>query len=143
VVRTAALEALRKNGRPNEKRASAVAGIAKRSEEPELRLSALKLLGDYGAAQAVSVARLLLEVEPSRDMLMQSAYALSRVKSEEALSMLINIAAREEMRDFAMGILTDAEPALLEQVVQRRIKTEKDQQIQSVLQLLQSEVSLQ
>ncbi len=143
LVRTAALETLRKNGNPTEKRASVVAGIAKRSEEPELRLAALKLLGDYGAAQAVSVARLILDGEPSSDTLMQTSYALSRVKSEEALSLLINIAAREEMRDYTMGILTDADPALLEQVVRRRTKTEKDQQIRSVLQILQSEVSLQ
>lgn len=138
IIRTAALQTLLENGARLGGEQSTVAGVAQRSEDPEVQLAALKLLADQGASEAVGVANKLLDTTDSPAMRMHVAYALSKVKTEDAISLLVNLAAAEDTAELAMGFLRDADPRLVNRVVERRLQTEQDEQIISVLERLQA-----
>lgn len=141
LVRTAALETLTDNGIHLGERAGTVAGIAQRSDDAEVQRAALRLLGDLGAEETIGVANTLLDTTDSAATRMQIAYALSRVRSEDAVSLLINIAADEEVGQLAMGLLRDAETQTVKRVVERRLQTEDDPDVRAVLEQLGATVA--
>ena len=141
LIRTAALETLTDNGIHLGGRTGTVAGIAQRSDDTEVQRAALRLLGDLGAEETVGVANTLLDTTDSAATRMQIAYALSKVHSEDAVSLLINIAADEEVGQLAMGLLRDAEAQTVKRVVERRLQTEDDPDVREVLERLGSTVA--
>lgn len=141
LVRTTALETLTDNGVRMGDHRAAVAGVAQRSDDPEVQRAALRLLGDMGAAETVGVANTLLDTSNSQTTRMQTAYALSRVGTEDAVSLLIDLAAEDGVSELAMGFLRDADPRLVGRVVERRLQTEGDADVQAVLERLQSMVA--
>jgi HEAT repeat protein len=141
LIRTAALETLTDNGVDLGGRAGTVAGIAQRSEDTEVQRAALRLLGDLGVEETVGVANTLLDTTDSAATRMQIAYALSKVHTEDAVSLLIDIAADEEVGELAMGLLRGAEAQTVKRVVERRLQTEDDPDIRKVLEQLGSTVA--
>jgi HEAT repeat protein len=141
LIRTAALETLTDNGIHLGGRTGTVAGIAQRSEDTEVQRAALRLLGDLGAGETVGVANTLLDTTDSSATRMQIAYALSKVHTEDAVSLLIDIAADEEVGQLAMGLLRDAEAQTVKRVVERRLQTEDDPEVRDVLERLGSTVA--
>lgn len=141
LVRSAALQSLRHAGGSLRERTGTIAGIAQRSDDISVKLAALELLGDIGAAEAVGVANSILGADPAQPALMQTAYALSRSESEDAVSLLINLAAEESVRELAMGFLRDSDPATLSRVVERRLETVEDPAVREVLEELQGSVA--
>jgi HEAT repeat protein len=141
LVRTAALETLTDNGIHLGERAGTVAGIAQRTDDADVQRAALRLLGDFGAEETIGVANTLLDTTDSAATRMQIAYALSKVHTEDAVSLLINVAADEEVGELAMGLLRDAETQTVKRVVERRLQTEDDPDIRAVLEQLGSTVA--
>jgi HEAT repeat protein len=113
-----------------------VAGIAQRSDDAAVQRAALRLLGDLGAEETVGVANTLLDTTDSTATRMQAVYALSRVKTEDAVSLLITAAGNEDVRGLAMGFLRDADEDLVSRVVERRLQTEDDADVRAVLEQL-------
>lgn len=141
LVRTAALETLTDNGIHLGGRVGTVAGIAQRSDDADVQRAALRLLGDLGAGETVGVANTLLDTTDSAATRMQIAYALSKVHTEDAVSLLIDIAADEEVGQLAMGFLRDAEAQTVKRVVERRLQTEDDPDVRAVLEQLGATVA--
>ncbi|MCF7929840.1 MAG: HEAT repeat domain-containing protein [Spirochaetales bacterium] len=150
LLRTAALETLGRIGGGGQDVAGSVSGIGRRSEDPSVRIAALNVLGDLGSPDAVSVAALVLEDSNEMDsgneaeqqrassLRLQTAYALSRVKTEEAVSLMIDLAVDKAVRDQALGLLQDGDRDLVYSVVTRRIRTEQDEDVKAVLETLQA-----
>ncbi len=141
LIRTAALETLTDNGIHLGERAGTVAGIAQRTDDAEVQRAALRLLGDLGAEETIGLANTLLDTTDSAATRMQIAYALSKVHTEDAVSLLIDVAADEEVGELAMGLLRDAEAQTVKRVVERRLQTEDDPDVRAVLEQLGSTVA--
>lgn len=138
IIRTAALDTLLDDGAQVTDRRSEVVGLAQRSEDPRVKLAALRLLSDMGAGEAVGVARSLLDAADSEPIVMHAAYALSKVGTEDAISLLVDLAADSSSSEIAMGLLRDADPNIVARVVERRLQTVEDEATRAVLEQLQS-----
>jgi HEAT repeat protein len=141
LIRAAALETLTTNGIHLGDRVGAVTGVAQRSEDVDVQLAAVELLGDMAAPETVGVADAVLEASDSVAARMQVAYALSRVQTEDAVSLLITLAGEEDVRDLAMGFLRDADERMVSRVVERRLQTEDDEDVRAVLEQLRAMVA--
>ncbi len=140
LIRSAAISTLRDNGVHMAENAGRIASIAQRAESLDVKLTALELLGDMGAADAVGIAKSISETTDSQAALMQSAYAVSKVGTEDAISLLIDLAAREKVSDLAYALLLNTDSRLLSRIVTRRLQTENDEAIRAVLETLQGGV---
>jgi hypothetical protein len=141
IVRSAALETLARNAVELSGHRAALLGIAQRSDSTQVQLAALRLLADLGAQEAVGVAGGLVENADSPAVLQKVAYALSRIESEDAVSLLVNLAAREPTAELAMALLRDGDRELLTRVVERRLQTEQDDAVRAVLEELAASVT--
>jgi HEAT repeat protein len=142
LIRSAAISTLRDNGVRMGEHAGRIASVAQRAESVDVKLAALELLGDMGAADAVGVARSISETSNSQAALMKSAYAVSKIGTEDAISVLIDLAAREDVSDLAYALLLDTDRRLLSRVVTRRLQTEDDEAIRDVLEQLEGSVAV-
>lgn len=137
-IRLAALQALRNLGVAGQDYAETVAGLAKRSTDIRIQLEALRVLGDMASPQAVLVAAQILESREAAASYPEIAYALSRVRTPEAVEMLIDMTSGPEQRSFIMGLLEEMGRDTLGTVVNRRVQTEKDPAIKAMLAELQT-----
>lgn len=141
LIRTAALETLATNGVHLGDRVGAVTGVAQRSDDVDVQLAAVGLLGDMGAPETVGVADSVLDATDAQAARMQVAYALSRVKTEDAVSLLITLAGEQDVRDLAMAFLRDTDERMVSRVVERRLQTEDDDDVRAVLEQLSAMVA--
>jgi len=140
-LRLAALQALRSIGAMDAEAVSTVAGMAKRSENIEIMTEAVRLLGDAGSEETVGIAGSILENSQDRGTYTKIAYALSRLESDTAVELLIDMAAGSEQEGFILGLLREVKTSLLRTVVQRRRQTESNQEVQQVLDKLETSLT--
>lgn len=140
LIREAALHALRQMGEGSAKTLDSVAGAALRSGKPRLMLEAVRLLGDMGSETTPALAAEVLKAFPGQEVELEVVYALARVKSEEAIEMMIDTAAGSEQPDFILGLLRESPPDLLRIVVQQRLKTEENAEVKALLEDLAAEL---
>jgi hypothetical protein len=117
-----------------------VAGAALRSGKPRLMLEAVRLLGDMGSETTPALAAEVLKAFPGQEVELEVVYSLARVKSEEAIEMMIDTAAGSEQPDFILGLLRESPPDLLRIVVQQRLKTEENAEVKALLEDLAAEL---
>ena len=137
-LRLAALQALRTIGTSGADTIDSVAGMANRSDNIEIKIEAVRLLGDAGFAEATSIARSIIETEQTSGTYAKVAYSLSRIENDESVELLIDLAAKTDQKDFIIGLLREMPPSLLRKVVQQRRQTESNEEIQQVLETLDS-----
>jgi HEAT repeat protein len=140
-LRLAALQALRSIGTMGAEAVSTVAGMAKRSENIEIMTEAVRVLGDAGSEDTVGIAGLVLENSQDEENYTKIAYALSRLESDAAVELLIDMAAGSDQEGFILGILREVKPSLLRTVVQRRRQTESNPEVQQVLDKLEASLT--
>jgi len=140
-LRIAALQALRTIGGTGSDAIASVAGMAKRSSNLEIQTEAVRLLGDAGSPETVGIARSVLDAADAADnagIYKIIGYALSRINSDEAVELLIDMAADSEQTDFLVGLIQEMDPTTLRKVVQRRRQTESNQQVVQILDRLEA-----
>lgn len=137
-IREAAMQAVRDIGIGEEGYADGIAGLAKRSDTPAVKLEAVKLLGDMGSEEAVTIAAGLIHDDEIASIYHELSYALAQIGNEDAIDLMIDMAADEEYRDFITGQLEEIPAQTLRKVVNRRSQTEQDRTILSILEELQS-----
>lgn len=137
-LRIAALQALRTIGSAGSEAISSVAGMAKRSDNLEIKMEAVRLLGDVGSDESVGIARSVLASSANADVYKKIGYALSRIDSDEAVELLIDMAADSDHTDFLVGLLREMDPSTLRKVVQRRRQTESNQAVVQILDRIES-----
>ncbi len=140
-LRIAALQALRKIGASGSRTVDSIAGMAKRTEDIQVKLEAVRLLGDAGSEESVPIARSVIQTNPTPGGIIKVAYALSRIESGESVDLLIDIASDSEQKQLILGLLREMKPSLLRKVVQRRRQTETNQEVQNVLDTLESAIT--
>ncbi|MFO7731957.1 MAG: hypothetical protein R6V86_14460, partial [Spirochaetia bacterium] len=140
-LRLAALQALRSIGAMDAEAVRTIAGMAKRSENIEIMTEAVRLLGDAGSEETVGIAGSILESTQDGGTYTKIAYALSRLESDSAVELLIDMAAGSEQEGFILGLLREVKPSLLRTIVQRRRQTESNQEVQQVLDKLEASLS--
>ncbi|MCF7914385.1 MAG: HEAT repeat domain-containing protein [Spirochaetaceae bacterium] len=140
-LRLAALQALRTIGAMDAEALSTVAGMAKRSEDIEIMTAAVRLLGDAGSEETVGIASSILENTRDGGTHTKIAYALSRLESDTAVELLIDMAAGSEQEGFILGLLREVKTSLLRTVVQRRRQTESNQEVRQVLDKLETSLT--
>jgi HEAT repeat protein len=111
----------------------------KRSSDDLFRISLLEALGDMGSAETVNLAGVLLEKEKPDTIKERTIYILSHLGDEKSLSLLLDISNDERISEYLMGTLEDADRSILSSLVQRRLKTETDNERMVILERLNSE----
>ncbi len=137
-LRIAALQALRSIGTTGSDALTSIAGMAKRSDNPDIKTEAVRLLGDAGSEETVGIARSVLEATNSADTYRKIGYALSRINSDEAVELLIDMAADSDHTDFLVGLIREMDPSTLRTVIQRRRQTESNQTVVQILDRLEA-----
>ncbi len=66
-------------------------------------------------------------------------YILSHIGDEKSLSLLLDVSNDEEISEYLMGTLEDADRTILNSLVQRRLKTETDNDRMAILERLNSQ----
>ena len=137
-LRVAALQALRSIGTTGNDALASIAGMAKRSDNPDIKTEAVRLLGDAGSDETVGIARSVLEATDNADTNRKIGYALSRINSDEAVELLIDMAADSGDTDFLLGLIREMNPSTLRTVIQRRRQTESNQAVVQILDRLEA-----
>jgi len=112
----------------------------KRNDDDMFRISLLEALGDMGSLETSNLASLLLEKDKPTTIKERTVYVLSHLGDEKSLSLLLDISNDEEISEYLMGTLEDADRAVLNSLVQRRLKTETDSDRMAILETLNSQI---
>jgi HEAT repeat protein len=138
LIKTAALDAIRGIGNSSEGVVSTLEGLFKRSEDPEVRTLVLETLGDLGSAQAGELAESLAFDALLPGQKQRIVYALAQSGSEKGYTRIIEYSLDGDVSELATAILRDTPKRTLEPVVDKRIRTETNEEILSLLRDLQA-----
>ena len=111
----------------------------KRNDDDTFRISILEALGDMGSEETSNLASLLLLGDKSSTIKERAVYVLSHLGDEKSLALLLDVSTDEDISDYLMGTLEDADRTTLKSLVQRRLKTETDSDRMTVLENLNSQ----
>jgi len=112
--------------------------LFKREKDIELRLRVIEALGDMFSQATADIAPALLKAEIPVPLRKRALYALSQIGGERELLMILDTAKDPALNLFVQGILEDSNEEALKKVINRRIKSENNQDILQVLENLQS-----
>ena len=112
--------------------------LFKREKDIELRLRIIEALGDMFSPQTADIAPALLKAEIPVPLRKRALYALAQVGGEHELLIILDAAKDPALNLFVQGILEDSNEEALKKVINRRIKSENNQNILQVLENLQS-----
>ena len=103
------------------------------------RISLLEALGDMGSLETSNLASSLLEKDKPATIKERTVYVLSHLGDEKSLSLLLDVSNDEEISEYLMGTLEDADRSTLNSLIQRRLKTETDSDRMDILENLNSQ----
>jgi HEAT repeat protein len=135
-----AVESLRKLSAPDERAEKALVGLIKGSGSPELKLTVVEALRDMDSSYLREGASLVQDKGFTVSQKKRLLYALSRSTDQDAFSAIIDAAKEEGVRDFAIALLDDADKGALSPLVKRRLQTENDKEVLSVLEYLKGNI---
>ncbi len=111
--------------------------LFKRNQEEDIRIRVVEVLGDMGSAETPGLAGTLLSGALEQPLKIRVVYALSRTGGEEAYSAILDASQDASLRDYIQGVLEGANMEELQPLVSRRLKTEGNPEIVSLLEDLQ------
>ncbi|MCK5672045.1 MAG: HEAT repeat domain-containing protein, partial [Spirochaetales bacterium] len=111
----------------------------KRNDDDMFRISLLEALGDMGSQETSNLASSLLEKDKPATIKERTVYVLSHLGDEKSLSLLLDVSNDEEISEYLMGTLEDADRSTLNSLIQRRLKTETDSDRMVILENLNSQ----
>lgn len=111
----------------------------KRNDDDIFRISLLEALGDMGSLETPNLASFLLEKDKPATIKERTIYVLSHLGDEKSLALLLDVSNDEEISEYLMGTLEDADRSALNSLVQRRLKTETDPDRMAILENLNSQ----
>ncbi|MEA1911081.1 MAG: HEAT repeat domain-containing protein, partial [Spirochaetota bacterium] len=110
----------------------------KRNDDDIFRISLLEALGDMGSLETSNLASLLLKKDKPATIKERTIYVLSHLGDVKSLSLLLDVSNDNEISEYLMGTLEDADRSILNGLIQRRLKTESDSDKMAVLEELNS-----
>jgi HEAT repeat protein len=135
LLRREAVTALHNLGTRNPSAEKALAELAgeKRDSSMEVRLAALRALGDMKSLETGPASRSLLAENPSPENKRLAVYALIQAGNEPAYEVLFDLSTDEDVNELLIPLLEEADPAILEALIDRRLKREENEEIRSIL----------
>ena len=135
LLRREAVTALHNLGTRNPSAEKALAELAgeKRDSSMEVRLAALRALGDMKSLETGPASRSLLAENPSPENKRLAVYALIQAENEPAYEVLFDLSTDEDVNELLIPLLEEADPAILEALIDRRLKREENEEIRSIL----------
>jgi len=110
----------------------------KRSTDDLFKITVLEALGDMGSIETSNLAANLLLQEKPGTIKERTIYVLSHLGDDKSLSALLDVTNDNDITEYLMGVLEDADREALNSLVQRRLKTETDTDRMAVLEDLNS-----
>ncbi|MDA3938045.1 MAG: HEAT repeat domain-containing protein [Spirochaetia bacterium] len=138
-LKLAAVNSLRTLSSTDPSVEKALVNSFKRNDDDMFRISILEALGDMGSDETSNLASLLLVEDKMATIKERTVYVLSHIGDEKSLSLLLDVSTDEDISDYLMGTLEDANRTILNSLVQRRLKTETDSDRMSILENLNSQ----
>jgi len=145
-IKKEALNTLRALSAYDVSMAEGLSSLFYRLEDSECRVRIIEILGDMGAEDTSVLARaVLLDNRKSieKELKLRIIYALSRAGSDDAFSTILDAASDQELAAYILGVMEGADKKILEPIVSRRIKTENNPDILSLLESIQDSMSAQ
>lgn len=111
----------------------------KKNDDDMFRISLLEALGDMGSLETTDLASFLLEKDKPGAIKERAIYVLSHLGDEKSLALLLDVSNDEEISEYLLGALEDADRSVLNALIQRRLKTETDSDRMVILENLNSQ----
>ncbi len=132
-LKRAAVSAIRNISIQDPNVESALVTVFKNTKDTELKVKVIEALGDMFSGKAVELAPDILNSEINPSTKERVIYALYQIGGTEELSLIIDSASDKRIRDFVEGVLENANPTVLQPLLDRRIKSETNQDILNML----------
>jgi hypothetical protein len=118
--------------------AAALAASFAQTEDIELKVRILEALSDMGYSAVPSLAAVITASPASASLKRRLIYALSQNPSEASAGAVLDAAKDAQVMEYAASVLEGFPSSLLKSVVSRRLRTETDKNVISVLQSLEA-----
>ncbi len=132
-LKRAAVSAIRNISIQDPNIESALVAVFKNTKDTELKVRVIEALGDMFSSRAAELAPSILNKELDPSTKERVIYALYQVGGTAELSLIIDSASDKRIRDFVEGILENANPTVLQPLLDKRIKSETNQDILNML----------
>ncbi|MEW5814556.1 MAG: HEAT repeat domain-containing protein [Spirochaetota bacterium] len=133
-----AVKSARKLGIMDRKMEQTLTSLFKKEKDVDLRVLVLEALGDMGSTDTSSLSPSLLDSSLDAFVKQRIIYALSRVGREDDLSVILDAAKDTSLQTFVIGVLENANPIVMKDLITRRMKTENNESVLAVLETLQA-----
>ena len=110
----------------------------KRSTDDLFKITVIEALGDMGSMETSDLASSLLLKEKPGAIKERAVYVLSHLGDDKSLSALLDVTNDNEITEYLMGVLEDADRDTLNSLIKRRLKTDTDTDRIAVLEELSS-----
>jgi len=137
-LRKEAVSALKNLPSVGEDAAAALAASFAQTEDIELKVRILEALSDMGYSAVPSLAAVITASPASASLKRRLIYALSQNPSEASAGAVLDAAKDAQVMEYAASVLEGFPSSLLKSVVSRRLRTETDKNVISVLQSLEA-----
>jgi len=132
------LRSLRKVIQAGDRAEETLLSAFRQSEAPEIHTCIIEILGDLGSESTVDSAVRAFNNEMDNSKKKRILYALSKVGSKDALNTIVDSAKEPALVEFIVGTLEDADPDILSDLVDDRLKVEDNEDIIPVLEELKT-----
>jgi HEAT repeat protein len=133
-----AVAALKNLPSVGEEAASALAASFAQTDDVELKVRIVEALADMGYAALPSLASAFTSSPASAALKRRVVYALSQNPTEASAGAILDAAKDAQVMEYAASVLEGFPSPLLKTIVSRRLRTESDKNVISVLQSLEA-----
>jgi len=139
-LRKEAVTALKALPSVGEESQAALASSFRQAEDTELKVRVVEALADMGSQSAASLGAEFLASPAPIALKRRVIYALSQDPGEASAAAILDAAKDPQAMDYAASVLEGFPSSLMSGVVARRLRTETDKNVISVLTALQSQL---
>lgn len=138
LIKKEALASIRKIGLVIEGLSGTLNSVFRRSDDTEVKTLVVEAMGDMKMPEAADLAAVLLEESLTPAVKQRLAYALAAGGSEKAMNQLIGLAVDEDVSELTVALLEDMPSRLMKPLVDKRLRSESDDEIAAILEDLKA-----
>lgn len=138
LIKKEALSTVRKIGMNIDGLVGTLSSIFKRSNDLDVKVLVIEALGDMKVPETADLAAVLFEGEVDEAFKLRVAYALAACGTEKALNQLVTLAVDEDVSELATALLEDMPSRTMKPLVEKRLRTESNEDIVIILEDLKT-----
>ncbi len=139
-LKVQAVKTLRKFALQDSRVENSLVKVFKKTKDKELKILIVEALGDMYSDRTAELASQLLKGNIGKDRMKRVLYALYQVGGKAELSVIIDAASDADLRGYIEGLLENANPKVLMQVINRRMGSESNSDILEMLQTIKTRI---